>query len=219
MPVTTKSKAEKLFARIQKDNKRYKRVGVERQRVLIAQDVIEWMKTKFITATEGEYVKGKVSTDSELDDENFEDDQFHETLLAMPDCKACGVGALLVARCMRFDQVTNSEMSVYSKEDNISLDSGEIDDGLDGIFSDKQLSMIETAFEVFAPATVTVGVSRRHIVAPASWREEPMSSEFEYLSDKAQYDCFKFGKRFKSAETRMIGIMKNIIKNEGTFKP
>lgn len=217
-----KTKAEKLFARIQKDNKQYKRVGVKRQRVLIAQDVLKWMKTKFITPTQCEYVKGKVSADSELDDEKFDRDQFHDTLLAMPECQACGVGALLIARCMRFDQVTNYTMGVFSKEDDISLDGGEIENGLDGIFSDKQLSMIETAFEVFIPAIFHDGswggVSRRRL-APAAWREEPLASEFKYLSDEEENACFKFGIRFKSAETRMVGIMKNIIKNEGTFKP
>lgn len=77
------------------------------------------------------------------------------------------------------------------------IDPDDISSALGSIFGKRQMSLIEAAFEL-----------------------DNTSGEFnEKLSEKQAEKAIAFGEKHDSADKRLIAIMKNIIKNDGTFVP
>jgi hypothetical protein len=126
------------------------------------------------------------------DDWRFYAESFRERFISkdIRSCDCCGVGALMVS-CTLF----NNRQKVGDPELGCDLgmairDNDNIPNGLNRFFSRDQLSMVEQAFECGC-------------------------GEF---GDKC-VAAVEFGRRYKSAISRLRAIMKNIIHNKGTFVP
>ena len=50
-------------------------------------------------------------------------------------------------------------------------------------------------------------------------RPEDEEHNADYLCNVIKKACIKFGKRYKNPEARLLGIMNNVIKNQGVFTP
>ncbi len=195
-------KIRKEFDRIQKSNKEFKRAGKKQKRVLAAKDAIRWTNLGLLNPSSGSYlVIGAVLCIDRppewWDAQDQGEIQLHEQILERveepADCTVCGVGGLLVAKCMRFDKYAVS----YQFDRDMALETCEAGDGLADLFSNAQLALIECAFEQWTTA----------------------NSEFGYISEEAQFKASEFGFKYNDAKERFIAIMRNIVKNEGTFKP
>lgn len=109
-------------------------------------------------------------------------------------CMVCAQGGLLlslVAKCNAFDF---SDAFVFTCE-NRDVDNAKLRARLTAVFNLDQLNLIESAFETRWQYIVSINPHAQHARARA------------------------FSARYKTDLGRMRGIMKNIIKNEGTFKP
>lgn len=200
MKTTTKKKVvteAQLRREIERRNKIFSAATLEEKRVLIAKDVLTQLKTGKLKARKSYFVRFA------RDYGNGERD-FRSAYLKgeLPRCEACGVGSLMIS-CTLFnnshricDDALGGFLGSHIKENNRqSIRNGFLD-----IFEREQLSLIEQAFEL--------------------GRGE-LSSDFADEEDwnVKRPEAVAFGKKYRSAHARLVAIMRNIIKNKGTFKP
>jgi hypothetical protein len=183
----------------------FKAAGQAGKRVLIAKDVISQIKKNIWVATGGTYVSfedanrfgfgtGFVSNSFIS---NSKKASLQEVLLLNKEkrvCSCCALGAMMLSCTLYNNKVTGEDVHANYMGSGFT---DEIDEGipnkngLNRIFTNKQLKLIEQAFE---QGFIDEGaVSRRPEV--------------------------QFGLRYNNPQKRMIAIMNNIIKNEGEFIP
>jgi hypothetical protein len=104
-------------------------------------------------------------------------------------CECCALGAIFVAAVERFNDVESTDNHVSP---NLGLE--DIHAPIRKHFSETQMKLIENAFETGNGYFVKTTIDGR---------------------DRA----VKFGMQFHTPRSRMTAIMKNIIENNGTFKP
>jgi len=116
-----------------------------RQRVIIAKDVLGHLNSRHYVAEQQTYLR--------LGDDEYykpipEDKQLQEVLKEAPVCYVCAIGGVFAAAVERCDQLTMGEMSGCLNDFRSQRKY------LSQWFSDKQLSLMEAAFEgsvVYAP--------------------------------------------------------------------
>lgn len=198
------AETKKINKEIQRRNRLFKSKTKAQKRVLIAKDVIAQIQAKKIRASSGDWVANEVMNDLyniAIWDES-EKISVQKLLLAKAsgECSCCALGGLMVS-CTLF---TNKETlenyhERFASELGYLVDADEkFDNGLNKIFSRQQLQLIEIAFEggegYFIPC-------------------------YTNLPERLTYKATEFHDSFDNSKDRLIGIMENIIKNKGTFKP
>jgi hypothetical protein len=192
MPTKTKKTAAQ---KIKKSNAKFEKMTPSQKRVQIAKDVIAQLDAKRLYAKQGVYVQGKGGANNiTVGGEGFWDDDTQETevrdLLA-PKCEVCAKGGLFVAAVDRFNKLKFRDELCPIGAYNRCSDPVEY---LSRFFGEQQLELIEYAFEKGGAGDVN-------------------------YDDKKTVAAERFGKMFTSADARMRAIMKNIVKNNGTFEP
>jgi hypothetical protein len=188
----------------------------------MAQDVIAQIKAKKLKPAHGTFVTfDKVAglkitnTDpySELTREDVSnhlgaDEDARELYLEnkIQQCSCCALGSLFVSCTLYNDNTTTDELAFAGEDISDWLMSGGMGDrmsnGLDKFFSIQQLQLIEQTFET------DNGVVQSH-------DEDEFGKPYPKFSKASEAFCHKY----TTAESRMIAIMKNIVANDGTFKP
>ena len=170
------------------------------KRVLIAKDVLEQVRLgRFIPET-SKYamIRGFKGLGGQTQD-------IQQCVLTPGiTCECCGVGSLMLSTILFRDQVKAD----VGWNDSIYLDPGYETTGDNNItfelFGKAQLDLIEIAFERWYE-----GDAEDSISSPSSYTHTPE------LADSAR----TFGERYDDDKDRLVAIMKNIIANDGTFKP
>ena len=117
-----------------------------------------------------------------------------QTALALGQkCTACALGSLFVC-------AVKVQNDVCTEDAEYAAEQVSVHGYLSDIFSVEQLSLIETAFEC----------SAADVPGLLADDEDPSDAFNKAIA---------FGHRYESDHTRMVAIMKNIIKHEGTFVP
>jgi len=150
---------DKLAGYFIASNAAFRKAGKAAKRVMIAQDVIAFVKVDKLLATTGTYC-APTTKDAPY-----------------ASCYVCGVGSLLVAATYREGEAIESEDDVF--------------DRLRPWFSEKQLLLIEEAFECWDD------------FAPGCW------GKFRGSYWPAGY----------TSQQRLLSIMRNIVRNGGEFVP
>ena len=163
--------------------------AVQRQKV--AADAILQIKKNVYQAKMGCWIE----LDLEVTPQEGEQVQDKLTPKNIKECHVCGLGALMVSAV----RLKNSlKVPKYGEFEEISTCAD--DDGfgtvLRKIFTNSQIELIEIAFEL-----------------GDGWYKS------YYSSNPLALKAVEFGERFEKADDRLLGIMKNIIANKGTFKP
>lgn len=183
---------------IEESNKAFSKMSKANQRVAIAKDVIMTIKAKKIKISQGSYV-----TNDELSEEigNYEKPVELQKLLAKVDepCEVCAKGAMFICDIMRRNDFKVSDNTNIEDERIISK-------RLSQYFPQQQLDLIECAFEEGVQQDYTKTLSIRN-------------DDGNWIYSEIAKEAMEFGERYKRSEDRLIAIMKNIIKNNGTFKP
>ena len=161
-------------------------------RVRIAKDVLEQLRLRFYKAERGTYVDFWTRSDDE-GGKDFPELKSNCDLQSQLDrvgfCEVCGIGSLFVSLIRLKDQYKLNKCEARSA----FIDTNRLRAALYGIFSEYQVLLIETAFE------------GRHIDAV-------------YLNYDDYIPATNFAGSRTPAET-LRRIMRNIIRNRGTFKP
>ena len=170
-------------------NEKFKKATKAQKRVMIAQDVLAQIKTKRYVAESGCWVQPNIKAACE---KNLKDEDSVQELFAKKKIKSCNVCALggLFMSCTNLNN--NTTVEDLKKEFYIGdfvYDDSKISNGLNRIFTRKQLILIESYFE-----------------GGEGYFKGDNEKTLAFL---ANYDD----------DERLEMIMQNIIDNDGTFKP
>lgn len=111
-----------------------------------------------------------------------------------PKCSVCAKGALILSKARLLDNVPLKLVCKIDYTGKVNLGCGDPSENLLDCFSQKQLDLIETAFE--------------------------KSDEFEGVnSESAVGHALSFGEQYDDPAKLMRAIMKNVIENNGVFRP
>lgn len=159
------------------------------KRVEIAKDVIAQLKAEKFNAKTGTYV----GLDEDIDGTK----ELQTELKKVKQCTVCALGALFLSDVRKNDACKGVDVDLGSGNDVDGFASRYIDehrmrDRLGKLFSRKQMALIECAFEL--------GMDPQGL-----------------LKDDEYERAARFGEKFDTSRDRLVGIMRNIIKNEGTF--
>jgi hypothetical protein len=180
---------------IKRQNEAFAKMTKPQQRVAIAKDVIAQLKAKKYRARAGTYL-----TNAKLDsvlkrEDDSPDKQLQQVLFSKNagTCDVCGIGALMVSGVRFADKLTVGDLGPQPDWQWV------IGYYLNTWFELSQIDLIESAFET----STTVG---RRVCIDESFK-------------CALNDAVAFGRRYQTDGTRMIAIMRNIVRNRGEFVP
>ena len=167
------------------------------RRILVCKDVIKNLKVRRLIARMGFYIQyhsGIHCAVSSGEPKNLQS-VIKATVTKKNPCSACALGSLFITKVDRFNKCESDPFMALSPSGD------KFNKQLLTLFSRVQLNMIESAFEC---------------TQMASYEGDDPYSDFK----SGQLErAARFGRKFGSANDRLIAIMKNIIKNDGIFKP
>jgi hypothetical protein len=170
-------------------NAEFKKANKAQKRVMIAQDVLAQIKAKRYFAESGCWVQPNIKAACE---KNLKDEDSVQELFAKKKIKSCNVCALggLFMSCINLNNNTTvQDLKDETYIGDLVADDDKLSNGLNRIFTQKQLILIETYFE---------------------------GSEGYFKGDDEE--TVTFFENYDDDE-RLEMIMQNIIDNNGTFKP
>lgn len=187
---------EQVAAEIAKREKKFKAASPAQKRVLVAKDVIKLIKLRKVQPSTGDFL-------SEWSPVGYEDlarnhpRDLRELILEgkLETCTVCALGGLMVGCTLYNDKVKYHEWG-FTKIGDWIADDKPMPNGLNEIFSREQLILIEQAFE---------------------------RGDGYFKADKENLEgtaaAVRFGIRHGDPDSRLLAIMRNIVKNKGEFKP
>lgn len=175
--------------KINKLNAEFKKATKAQKRVMIAKDVLAQIKTKRYVAESGCWVQTNINAACK---ENLKDEDSVQELFAekkIESCNVCALGGLFMS-CTNLNNNTTVQ-DLYNEQylGDFVADDDKISNGLNRIFTQKQLMLIESYFE---------------------------GSEGYFRGGNEKTETFL--ESYNDNE-RLEMIMQNIIDNNGTFKP
>ena len=223
------SKAELLAKQVEREIAKreaiFKKASPTQKRVLIAKDVIAQIKAEKIKPESGtfvmvEKVKGWMPA-SEAEEfyrsynyafnkiSAIEGDDADVRQLYLENkiqqCSCCALGGMFMS-CTLYNNNTTLENLGYAGDDisNVLLEetSEKLSNGLNKFFSVAQLKLIEQTFEGDHGAVLS-----------------GMDDGTGEIVDKFTPRSEAFYTKYKKPKDRLVAIMQNIVKNNGTFKP
>ena len=173
-------------------NEEFKKATKAQKRVMIAKDVLAQIKAKRYFAESGEWVKplwsdDQKSIDIKLDPNSSIKDAFKSK--AINSCQVCALGGLFMSCTNLNNNTTVQDLKDETYIGELVADDDKISNGLNRIFTQAQLMLIESYFE-------------------------GGEGYFRGGNEKTQ----TFLESYNDDERLKI-IMQNIIDNNGTFKP
>jgi hypothetical protein len=223
------SKAELLAKQVAREVAKreaiFKKASPTQKRVLIAKDVIAQIKAKKIKPESGtfvqvEKVKGFMSSSeadkrtgswnyamNRLSDSEGSDADVRQLYLdnTLQQCSCCALGGMFMS-CTLYNNNTTIEDLEHAGNDISQVlleETGEkLSNGLNKFFSVEQLKLIEQTFEGDNGAVL-------------SGMDDDTGKTVDEFSPRAE----AFYNKYKKSKDRLVAIMQNIVKNNGTFKP
>lgn len=175
------------------------------KRVAVAKDVLAQIKAKTLKAKSGVYVSAKLT----FVPKEGEDVQALLKEGKVKNCQACALGSAFLSYVRLYDGVKVERYSQFGPETDYAVfKDGKYgltnkiigdrpDDSLGPLFGRPQMELIEQAFEARNP----------------DWYADGDAPEAQLIAAEV------FGKRYAKNEDRLVAIMRNIVRNKGTFKP
>jgi hypothetical protein len=191
---TTKQK--KTVTKATKKPDKFKTLTKAQKRVAIAKDVIKQLNAARFNARNGYYlIPNPVGTYSSFGTsilENIKAGTELQNILKknIERCDCCAKGALFMSAVEKYNQCKVTKN--MKENDGRMFDDSDITKHLRGIFSQDQLTLIESAFEGFY-------------------------LDGEIANNPYDSPTYRFKRNFTQPDDCMRAIMENIIENKGTF--
>lgn len=192
---------EKINKVLLKSNAAFKKATKAEKRVMIAKDVLAQIKANRYIAESGTWVDANWNIRNEIDGTESVQKLFADRTIET--CNVCALGSLFMSCTNLNNNTCVSDINYGGEGTEIGerIQGGDtLSNGLNKIFSKKQLQLIEVYFEKgdgwFGEDGYTgnyIGEDSRHV---------------EYFNDAYPDD-----------DERLVEIMKNIVANDGTFVP
>lgn len=160
----------------------------------VAKDVIKTLRSSIVETSS--YVSTSPSSEVTVQKllHKYHDDSKTLAKKLRPHCKVCALGACLLSVVSLKNEFV---FDVFNGD--IYVPRSQIVKRLKGIFSKRQLALIESAFEGYL-----IYLGNRP--SEKSWEPD-------------LYRAVHFGKSFSDPKLRLKAIMENVIANNGVFKP
>jgi hypothetical protein len=192
---------EKINKVLLKSNAAFKKATKAEKRVMIAKDVLSQIKANRYIVECGTWVDANWNIRNEIDGTESVQKLFADRTIET--CNVCALGSLFMSCTNLNNNTCVSDINYGGEGTEIGerIEEGDtLSNGLNKIFSKKQLQLIEVYFEKgdgwFGEDGYTgnyIGEDSRHV---------------EYFNDAYPDD-----------DERLVEIMKNIVANDGTFVP
>ena len=207
-----KKKKMTLRQMLKKENEAFNKLSAPKKRVAIAKDVIKQLGIKNFEACTGTYVYPRATDIGKLQELDTNTNKQQANLLisqGIVSCDVCAKGAIFMSHVMKTNNCSVKKIA-YSNHNR------EVTARVSEFFDKDQLNLIEAAFEEESEMYSEDAIDDLDTGDDLWDVPDPKGVEkVEKLATKAE----KFGNKYKTPHNRLIGIMKNIIKNKGTFKP
>lgn len=151
------------------------------KRIAIVKDTLNQLKN--MKVAQGSYIAGACNINNPKED----------IIVLRKNCKVCALGGLFLSYIGLYNSVDKFDMVSSYDDSMIETERYNITDKLSKYFSDKQLNMIECAFE------------GGDVDCNLSYKEEEV--------------CAAFTSKCKTPAGRLRKILTNILENDGLFKP
>jgi hypothetical protein len=179
--------------------------------VLVAKDVLAQIKAKKYLPREGHYIHiaGGYNFNGSIK-ENF--DQIKE-------CTVCALGSMLMSSTHLGNILTTKDINSFPDKNDLKH-SEKVTELFASIFTDKQLLLIETAFEGY-----TKFLEETKAEIKKYYQEDFIYQECDdrYATETLTFDetlaCEMFYRKYYTGDKRLNAICRNIIKNGGIFIP
>ena len=179
--------------------------------VLVAKDVLAQIKADKYVPDTGTYIyiQGGFDFNGSIK-ENF--DQIEE-------CKVCALGSMLMSSTHLGNILTTSDINRFPDADDLRR-SEKVTELFSSIFTNKQLLLIETAFEGH---TEFFGKTKRQLKKTYQENFSYYEPYDRYANEKLTFDetlaCEIFHRKYDDNDKRLNAICRNIIRNNGVFIP
>lgn len=187
----------KKLEKIQKRNESFKKETPAEKRVSIARDALEWIHAGALRPKAGTYIQPAREEGRYVlrDAHSREDGNVQLRDLKLGACHVCGIGALFVAKAVRYDAATAGHV-------------GDMHGNLSPYFTQEQMALVENFFE-------------RRDASPFFSRMDEANIGTAYRRGSLSFMafCARSPWAHLSAPERLVAILENIIENAGTFKP
>ncbi len=190
----TNKNLENINRRIKRNAAIFKKATKAQKRVMIAKDVLAQIKDKRYSALQNSWVVARYKYGFMPDNESGVQELFAHKKIK--HCKVCALGGLFMSCINLNNSTTHADFSVESENIGKMIWKNEkFSNGLDKFFTKLQLRLIEFYFECgegfFSAPNLCVHYDRAEL----------------------------FYNKYPNHKNRLKAIMKNIIKNNGTFVP
>lgn len=196
----------KILCFLRREKDEFKKMTKAEKRVAIAKDVLAQIKCENYVPRSGVYVD--INPTRKAMDKGLYIDSLSQRPAdlmleeGLVTCTVCAKGAMFMSHIRKdSDTCSVSDAKEGDSEDNI-------EERLTDIFDEKQLDMIEAAFE-----SDGAFYADNHV---GNFEKEDWDGNITYIGKAGKAE--RFGEKYSDDQRRLVGIMKNIIKNEGTFK-
>lgn len=174
--------------------------------VAVAQDVLANMR--YIAVTEGTYCQGELPDGV---DKAKESAKKHIDGISK-GCKVCALGACFLSYVRLYNNFTIGQLAgtfrdTVTEGEVFEVDYADMADGLGNVFTEAQMCLIESAFEMDCINENAVVYDDANIDHDTHCTRDEVTAAEE------------FGEKYDDSKTRLKAIMKNIIKNDGEFIP
>lgn len=182
--------------------------------VLVAKDVLAQVKANKYIAKTGSYISMIFENDFEGSiKDNF--DQIHQ-------CKVCALGSMLMSSTHLGNILTTKDLPNYPDADDLRR-SDNVTELFSSIFTNKQLLLIETAFESYSKFwnETKRQIKKRYEHTPFIYYEgsDRYADGKEKLTFEETLACEMFNRKYPDDDKRLNAICRNIIRNKGVFIP
>lgn len=196
--------------KVRKDNEIFKKASKAEKRVMIAKDVLAALKAKRLMPGVGNYYPGILNrlADAGASTSGFVERSFLQEPTRMPmGCRVCAKGAIFTAKLDRLNGV--------KVKDEFELN--DPTPALLGLFSERQLYLIEVAYEGYEGMYVSMVQRRERKHEADTWK----AGEYQEVREALKFarEWSRENDTYGTKEMRLKEIMKNIIRNKGKFVP
>lgn len=168
------------------------------RRITIAKDVLKALNEGKLIAKERVYLRAFLKPTKAIMNPSGDgiksEIQVNTVLKKLQNCTACAIGSVFTCAALRADRLKIMKINyTLLSKDVFRINVNSMQEYLRRFFSLNQLSIIECAFEC--------------------------NSGFGNAAFPDRWKAMVFGEGYRTAYKRMQAIMRNIVKNDGEFKP
>lgn len=193
-----------------------KKLKKSEKAVLIAKDVLKWIKSKRIVVSPGTYVKFPVNLNTRVGEQL--QDVLPEVVTPEEPCTVCALGACFLASVARFNaleipKVGTKDWLLYPYETKLYFTP--LQDHLHQAFSDEQLILIESAFEGRRMGAEHENLNQVKVEVSIKKGDKAVAfGEQRRFREPSTWGAYRI-----NSEKVLTAICRNIIRNDGLFKP